>query len=257
MTRPLAQVAEVLALRTEGLGARRIARRTGIPIKTVQEWIKAPVRALSRPKESGSDTHCVGCNPWINLDHASYSYLLGAYLGDGHIVRNRSSFRLVVSCDEKYPAIISEVGVAIERTIPGQPVLQAQREGCIAVISHSKHWPCYFPQHGPGLKHDRVIRLDPWQEHVVEASPRRFLRGLIHSDGWRGDNVAIRHTELAIEYRTYTRYQFSNRSEDIRKLFCWACDMTGVHWTQSNQWTIAVSRRKDVHYLDSFIGPKR
>jgi hypothetical protein len=67
----------------------------------------------------------------------------------------------------------------------------------------------------------------------------------------------VKHTALAIEYRTYPRYQFSNRSEDIRNLFCWALDLVGAHWTQSNQWTISVSRRKDVHYLDSFVGPKR
>ena len=107
------------------------------------------------------------------------------------------------------------------------------------------------------MKHQRPIVLEPWQREIVEQYPRAFIRGLIHSDGWRGNNVAIRHTELAIEYRTYTRYQFTNRSDDIRGLFCWALDLIGVHWTQSNRWVISVARRKDVHYLDSFVGPKR
>jgi hypothetical protein len=107
------------------------------------------------------------------------------------------------------------------------------------------------------MKHERRIVLEPWQKDVVEAKPRPFVRGLIQSDGWRGRNVAIRETELVIQRRYYTRYQFTNRSNDIRNLFCWALDMLDVHWTQSNQWTISVSRRKDVHYLDSFVGPKR
>jgi hypothetical protein len=71
--------------------------------------------------------------------------------------------------------------------------------------------------HGPGHKHERPILLAPWQHGIVTTFPRPFIRGLIHSDGWRGENVAIRHTELAIEYRTYTRYRFSNRSNTIRR----------------------------------------
>jgi hypothetical protein len=106
------------------------------------------------------------------------------------------------------------------------------------------------------MKHERAIRLTPWQRSTVEARPRPFVRGLIHSDGWRGMNVAIRHTDLAIEYRTYSRYQFSNRSDDIRQLFCWALDLLQVRWTRCNEWTVAVSRRKDVRTLDSFVGPK-
>jgi hypothetical protein len=257
MTRPLSEVTAVLSLRGEGLSARRIARQTGLPIKTVQDWIRDPDHALDRPIESGSGKPCHGCMPRAGLDQSSYSYLLGQYLGDGHIVHTPNSFRLVISCDQKYPGIIRDLEFALNQTMPDRRVLKAQRVGCIAVISNSKHWPCFMPQHGPGLKHERNIQLENWQTELVRSRPRPFIRGLIHSDGWRGDNVAIRHTELAIEYHTYTRYQFSNRSKDIRDLFCWALDLVGVHWTQSNQWTISVSRRKDVHYLDSFVGPKR
>lgn len=129
--------------------------------------------------------------------------------------------------------------------------------GCTEVGAYSTHWPCFFPQHGAGPKHERPITLEQWQRTIVDRFPRPLLRALIHSDGWRGQNLAIRTTELAVEYRTYTRYQFSNRSADIRRLFCYACDLLDVHWTQSNSWTISVARRKDVHYMDSFIGPKR
>ena len=179
------------------------------------------------------------------------------YLGDGHIVRIRNVYKLCIYCDNKYPGIMNEVENALFEVMPKSKVGRAQRDGCVAVQSHSQHWPCFFPQHGKGMKHERRITLDRWQKDIVQQWPRPFLRGLLHSDGWRGDNVAIRTTDLAIEYRTYTRYQFSNRSDDIRRLFCDACDQLGVHWTQSNQWTISVARRKDVHYLDSFIGPKR
>ncbi len=54
----------------------------------------------------------------------------------------------------------------------------------------------------------------------------------------------------------YPRYQFSNVSADIRDIFCWACDLLGVEWKQSRWNTISVSKRRYVHYLDTFIGPK-
>ena len=38
-----AAVAEVMALRLEGLGARRIARRTGLPLATVRDWLAGRV----------------------------------------------------------------------------------------------------------------------------------------------------------------------------------------------------------------------
>ena len=33
------------------------------------------------------------------------------------------------------------------------------------VYSFSKHWPCLFPQHEPGRKHERKIELMPWQQN--------------------------------------------------------------------------------------------
>jgi hypothetical protein len=54
----------------------------------------------------------------------------------------------------------------------------------------------------------------------------------------------------------YPRYQFSNRSDDIRALFCWACDLLGIEWRVMNAWNISVARRESVARLDEFIGPK-
>ena len=123
----------------------------------------------------------------------------------------------------------------------------------IEVASHSKHWPCLFPQHGPGLKHRRPIVLAPWQRQVVAQYPSRLLRGLIHSDGCRVTNV-IRHPKKTY---SYPRYLFDNRSDEIRRIFCEVCDMLGIEWRRSNRWTISVARRQSVARMDKMIGPKR
>jgi hypothetical protein len=54
----------------------------------------------------------------------------------------------------------------------------------------------------------------------------------------------------------YPRYMFTNNSEDIREIFCRACDVYGVAWRQSNWKTISVARAPDVAKLDLVVGPK-
>ena len=74
---------------------------------------------------------------------------------------------------------------------------------------YSKHWPCLFPQHGPGKKHDAAIALEPWQQALVDQATEEFVLGLIHSDGCRV--VANDRGVMSI------RYHFSNMSEDIHR----------------------------------------
>ena len=46
--------------------------------------------------------------------------------------------------------------------MPSSSVFGVQRTGMTEVKSYSKHWPCLFPQHGPGRKHGRPIVLEEW-----------------------------------------------------------------------------------------------
>ena len=101
-------------------------------------------------------------------------------------------------------------------------------------------------------KHERKIELTDWQLDVVSRHPQLLLRGLIHSDGCRSTNT-VRHGAKAYEY---PRYTFSNRSDDIRGIFCDTCDLIGVEWRVMNRWNISVARRASVARLDEFIGPK-
>ena len=119
----------------------------------------------------------------------------------------------------------------------------------VEVSSFSKSWPCLLPQHGPGKKHQRPIVLTDWQLELGARWPDQLVRGLIHSDGCRFQNTGRGNW-------SWPRYAFSNLSDDIRSIFCHACDQLGVHWTRSGKRTIYVSRKADVARLDEFIGPK-
>lgn len=50
--------------------------------------------------------------------------------------------------------------------------------GAHDVSMYSKRWVCLFPQHGAGRKHERPIRLEPWQEQFVAQDAEGFVRGL-------------------------------------------------------------------------------
>jgi intein-encoded DNA endonuclease-like protein len=110
-----------------------------------------------------------------------------------------------------------------------------------------------FPQHGPGLKHERRIELEPWQREITHAYPREFIRGLINSDGCRFTNP-VRHGDRLY---TYPRYLFSNVSEDIKRLFCEHLDLLGIAWRRLGAKNISVARCEAVAALDEFVGPKR
>lgn len=117
----------------------------------------------------------------------------------------------------------------------------------VEVSCYSKSWPCLFPQHGPGRKDQRLIELADWQWSLAEKDPDLLLKGLIHSDGCRFINSK--------KNWSCPRYSFSNRSQDIRDIFCRACELLGVHYTFASH-TVYVSRKADVARLDEFIGPK-
>jgi len=190
------------------------------------------------------------------LDHPAYSALLGFYLGDGCISAAARYFFLRMACDATYPGIIADIGSLIRAVRPQGHVFHVRAPGVIVVQSNWKHWPCLFPQHGPGRKHERPIVLDDWQREIVAAYPAEFLRGLFHSDGCRARNWTRRKVAGAWKRYDYPRWQFTNNSLDIRELCCWALDLVDVPWRQSNWKTISVSTRAGVARLDELIGLK-
>src|SRR3954447_1258633 len=209
-----------------------------------------PCRRTSGPRSRSTPPCCC-------LTRAYRTCLLGLYLGDGHIVRHPRGVYLISNVqDSRYPGLIEEYRDLLRAVKPGsRPHLRA-KPGCTAIEAYSAHWPCLFPQHGPGLKHDRPIVLADWQRELVALDPRPFLRGLFHSDGCRVTNWTVRTVAGAPKRYEYPRYFFSNRSDDIRGLCTWALDLGGVPWTQPSRWNVSVARRAGVLALDEFVGPK-
>lgn len=250
MTRPASQREAALYLVELGLNDCQIGRAMGIPYRTIQGW-RRPAYVPENPQR----TKCPRCHG-ERIDRGQYGYLLGLYLGDGWLRRaSNGVYDLQIYCCDRYIGLISEAADALNaiRASGNDGVGFQSKPGIVIVHAWWKHWPCLFPQHGPGPKHRRRIILDPWQQEIVERHPERFLRGLIHSDGWRGLNRVRGKNGKAY---AYPRYEFTNESEDIRALFQGACDRLGIGWTKTRPNCVAVSRRADVARMDLFVGPK-
>lgn len=223
-----------------------ISRALGAHRSTLRGWSSG---------RSARTNDCAICGVG-DLDSAAYAELLGYYLGDGYISQMRRYYALRILCDNMYPQIIDQVARVIMQIRADARVFLVPKQGCTDVQSNWQHWPCLFPQHGPGRKHERPIVLEDWQRTIVEAHPGPFLRGLFHSDGCRVMNSTRRRVAGEMKLYRYPRWQFVNASGDIRELCCWALDLAGIAWRQSNARVISVSRREAVAALDALIGPK-
>jgi hypothetical protein len=257
---PEREYQKALELIRAGINDCEVGRRLGIPRGTIRTWrVGLQEDSGGRTKEwsgrrrSGPCFRCDGGS----IDEEGYSYLLGMYLGDGCLsLHPRGVYRLRIACDLKYPQIINEIATHIVIVRGVDIVGFVRSEGCIEVSASWKHWPCIFPQHGPGRKHKRPIELASWQKTIVEAHPKALVRGLIHSDGNRHINPVTRKLPSGPKQYRYPRYMFTNASTDILKIFTDALDLLGIHWTQTMPRVISVARRDDVAFLDTFVGPK-
>src|SRR5437763_14247652 len=232
-----------MRLVASGLNDCAVERATGIPRGTIRGWRHGETRKR-RTDARKSCPHCGHpAHDFRALPIASYAYLLGMYLGDGHISRYERAWRLRISMSLAWPGIIGECKEAMGRVFPDNRIAFCHEDPssrCGVVSVYSRQLPCLFPQHGPGPKHRRRIELVPWQRRLVSRAPEAFLRGLIHSDGSRFIN------RVTIKGKTYSypRYNFTSASDDIRGLFTTTCDQLGISWRQMNARNISVARRE-------------
>jgi hypothetical protein len=243
----------VLALIDQGRSLNSVSKETGVSRSAIRSWQTRiePLKRVGKP--------CPRCQgaPGPPENPAAYAYLLGLYLGDGCInAHRRGVYFIRIVCDNAWPGLIDACEAAIRSARPDNSVFRVQKDGCVAVTATSKHWPCFFPQHGPGKKHERTITLQPWQQEIIDAHPWEFIRGLIHSDGCRITNWTTRLVKGERKRYEYPRYFFTNLSADIRQLYTDTLDKVGVDWKLSNSRNVSVARRASVALMDTHVGPK-
>ena len=239
---------KIVSLKEKGLNPSQISKLTNIPRGTVRDVCKKYADVAQLAEARVSKTRCYR----FESCGQHYAYVLGLYLGDGYICKSRSTYRLRIYLDKKYPSIISETVQRLGYIFPEQKIGIGDNDGFVNVGVYANHLPEVFPQHGPGRKHNRTIKLKRWQKKILKENPRDFLRGLIHSDGCKDLNH--------VNGKEYPRYSFSNRSLEIIEIFLWACNLLGISATTSirehKSSSVYIATRKNVQFMDTFIGNK-
>jgi hypothetical protein len=122
--RPEWQFQLVEWLTEAGLSGRRISRTLGFPLATVQKWRQRIRDGLgppgSRQGRRGLEAECPRCGP-APLNERAYAYLLGMYLGDGYIVRQKGKrflYALWIYAATEYPGIMAECEQAMRAMRP-------------------------------------------------------------------------------------------------------------------------------------------
>lgn len=251
------QKEQILQLLEAGLLRNEIAKLLNINWRQVDYWAMNKAR-VSQLVEEG-DLKSLSCRFESDLGY-QYAYILGCYLGDGYLNKQgKYTWKIRISSDVKYPNIIKEQTQSLDKLFGG--AFTNQIGNCVTVMCYDKNLPIYFPQHGTGRKHDRVIQLESWQQSIVDRHPAAFLKGLYHSDGSR---YIHRHREYE-----RSMYNFTNRSKDIIDLFCSVCNILDVRYVKRVRdckgrdgritgriWTVTIHRKDEVAKCDKFLGPK-
>ena len=245
-TRSLEDVRAVFALKARGMTDREVSQGTGVPVNTIRLWrnrqvpwcARAGVLHEGRPRDDTPPD-------LASLPREAYAYLLGMYLGDGWLSRNGSSWMLRIALDEAYQGIVAECERALREVSQDGPLF-ARREGPTAWSSAQRgiHGRSCSPSTVRGGSTTAGLNLPTGSRRSSRRPHSASCEASSTSDGWRGLNRVYAKGK---RYE-YPRYQFSNRSDDIRKLFTDVCDRLDVEWRQWTRYHVSVARRKSVAY---------
>jgi hypothetical protein len=123
------QFEAAMCLAAAGVNNCVIARQLGVPRPTVQDWRRRPQIRSRRPSGSG----CGVVHDFSALPPTSYCYVLGLYLHDGCVSRNRRVWRLRNTLDKKYPDIIDRCRGHRHADVWPARIYRAQPKGCVVV----------------------------------------------------------------------------------------------------------------------------
>lgn len=239
-------------LKESDLNLSQISRQMGIDRATIREWFSENKRYAAKNSNSKNNDFFDRFEENKEVRKAYY-YLLGQYLGDGHISRNSRTYRIRISATKKYSDIIEEIKNAIRLVLPSNKIYEIHSKGCVVITSNSNHLPEIFPHCGDGKKHERLIELREWQMKHLDENSKYLARGLFHSDG--------------CFYNKNNRkwYVFSNCSSDIHEIFQHCLKVNNIHYNQTqnkpriNQtisWNTLIYRKAEIDKAYEFLGEK-
>ena len=194
---------------------------------------------------------------WNESQQGDFSYLLGFYLGDGHLINPKGrSFGVIFTNETTFLEMNQRLQDALKTVFPSKDIKIRQRKtcNCVDIAMYGVNLDLLFP-HGKGYKHTRKIELTDWQLDIIDRFPKPFLKGMIESDGCR--YISTKNI----------MYQFNNCSMDLHEVFQRAAKQLDLpftfHTSKSKEarvtplYKTCFYRKKVTAFLDTFIGPKK
>lgn len=216
---------------------RQIARELDVDHSTVIYWVNNNFTSGKRNTVKLRLEIINECKQYA----AQYVYILGCYLGDGCINKLQRTQKLRIFSGSAHPTIIDDQIHALKILFKDNKVSSIKRPNynMYTITVHNKYLDEYFPQHGPGKKHNRNILLTDWQTELVEEHTDCFIKGLIDTDGCLF-NTSNRIKEDGSK-TDLPSYQFTNKSMDIINLYTSSLDRLGIHYTKVHKKSGAVN----------------
>lgn len=242
----------------------KLSRDTKIPRSTIKYILGLTSKTIKGKKykyKGGKDPYYenFSVEEFLKGKEKEFSFILGAYLGDGHVVKNSRCEKLSIYNNIIDTNVIAEQVRCLSIIFPNNSVSTYKQlnSNCLEVnVNHSKMKEIF--NHASGKKHERKIKLDNLQRNIVNKFPKEFLKGLFWSDGSR-----YLHKQGKYEY---ILYNFTNVSKDIIDLCSFYLEFLDIDHrinshlpkinNRSKKWVITTTSRSS-KILDTFIGPKR
>ena len=152
---------------------RQRSQRHGVQPGPSGDRAAPPALVAGTPSAAAPAPPCPRCDG-ADARRSAYAALLGCYLGDGCLARHARVLHSGSRATPPTPGIVDDVAGAHAVRARPEGLPPSKAPGAVVVQAHWKHWPCLFPQHGPGRKHERPIVLEEWQREIVERAPRRL-----------------------------------------------------------------------------------
>ena len=113
------------------------------------------------------------------------AYIIGVALGDGNLSNpNGRAVRLRVTCDKKYPALITRIETTIQQLLPTNKVSRVNSgTNYLNISCYSNLWEKWLGWYvGKGSKIEQNVGVPTWIKHN-DVYSLACLRGLFETDG--------------------------------------------------------------------------
>lgn len=121
----------------------------------------------------------------LNPDKNLQAYVIGLALGDGNLSNpNGRATRLRITCDTRYPFLISKITNAVKTLLPGNRVsVEATPRKCVNISCYSNQWPILLGWNAfGGSKFKQEASVPQW---ILKNKTymKNCLIGLLETDG--------------------------------------------------------------------------